>query len=81
MRNLRTALLLVACLSLLSYVTSPLSRSPAELAGAVTLQASCSPKGDPHHPGVNQNMGSLDTLGSTVSSANGMSENRLYRTK
>jgi dienelactone hydrolase len=75
MRNLRTALLLVACLSLLSCVINPLSRSPADsrqpvkltgflLAGSqpVTIQA------------VNQNTGALDTLGSTVSSASGMSQ-------
>ena len=75
MRNLRTALPLVACLSLLSCVTSPLSRSPADSRQPVKLSGFLLSGGKPVTiQAVNQNTGNLDTLGSTVSSATGMSQ-------
>jgi hypothetical protein len=75
MRDLRTALLLVACLSLLSCVTSPLSRSPADSRQPVTLSGFLLSGGKPVTiQAVNQNTGNLDPLGSTVSSATGMSQ-------
>src|ERR1700678_3874018 len=75
MRNLRTALLLVGCLSLLSCVTSPLSRSPADSRQPVKLSGFLLSGGKPVTiQAVNQNTGNLVTLGSTVSSSTGMSQ-------
>ena len=75
MRDLRTALLLVACLALLSCVTSPLSRSPADSRQPVKLSGFLLSGGHPVTiQAVNQNTGTLDALGSTNSSTIGMSQ-------
>lgn len=75
MRNLQTALLLIGCVSLLSCVTSPLSRSPADSRQAVKLSGFLLSGGQPVTiKAVNQNTGTLDLLGSTSSSTTGMSQ-------
>jgi len=72
MRDFRPALLLVACLALTACVTHPLSRTPADSLTAVTLNGYTPAGGQAITiAAVDQNTGSLVTLGPATSATSG----------
>ncbi|MDE2183655.1 MAG: hypothetical protein KGJ78_11610 [Alphaproteobacteria bacterium] len=74
MLNSRTALLLIACISLAGCVTHPLSRTSAESSAAVTLSGYTVSAGQTITvEAVDQNTGNLATLGTATAAMSGTS--------
>ncbi len=72
MLNIRTAVVLSACLILAACVTSPLSRTPAESSAAVTLNGYVGSAGQVVTiQAIDQNTGNPDTLGSVPAAMSG----------